>query len=114
MGLRDQVLQLLGQQATNFNPNARQVAHQHGQLFLARQRQQRPAAHDGQLGRKAFEQHHVLPLRAQLVAAVGFHALAYPHQQVFAALSLRHAKAQRVHHFAFGGNGLQIQLGGPF
>ncbi len=51
LALRDQVLQLLRQQASQFNAHARQVAHHQRQFLVARQRQQRPLAHDRQFRR---------------------------------------------------------------
>ena len=108
------MLQLLWQQTADFNLDARQVTHQDWQLFFARQGQQRAATHDGKLGRKCFQQQHLLSLLAELIAPVGFHALCNAHQQVAAAFRLRHFETQAVRDFPLIGNGLQANARGAF
>jgi hypothetical protein len=110
VGLRDQMLQLLRQQAADLQTDAGQVAHEDRQLALARECEQGALAHDGELGREGLQQRHALPCGTQLVAAGRLQALGDAHQQVAPALGLRHAKADHVAHFALAGDGLQVEL----
>ena len=105
--LRDQVLQLPGQQAPDLQAHTGQVAHQHGQFLLARKREQGAPAHDRQLGREGRQQQHALALRAQLVAARRLQALGDAHQQIASALGLRQLEAHGRRDLALAGDGAQ-------
>ena len=66
--------------------NAGQIAHQNRQPLVAVQRQQRPLAHDGQLGRESLDLQHSIAGAAQLIAAYPLHALIDADEQIGAGV----------------------------
>jgi hypothetical protein len=108
VGLADQQVQLLRQHAGDVDLHARQVAHQQGQLLLAGQRQQRAAAHDGQLGREGLDLQDLQPVAAQQVAAGRLHALGHLDEEEAPAFGLGQAEGGGLGHLALAGDGVEL------
>ena len=82
--LRDQVLQLRGQDAADFHFHAGQVAHHHRDFLFPAQGQQRALAEDIQLRRERRHLHHVLHPLGERIAAERLHAALDLHVEVAA------------------------------
>ena len=82
--LRDQMLQLSGQHACEFDAHTGQVAHQHRHLLLAAHRQQRALAQDAQLRRERRHFDDAFVARAEQIAAISLGAFFDAHEQITA------------------------------
>ncbi len=84
----DQVLQLIGQHATNFHAHARQVARHHRNSLAARDRQQRAVGHEAQQFGIARHSDHFDVGLAENVATKGLQTLLHAHVDALARFGL--------------------------
>ena len=106
--LRDQMLDLLRQQAADFEAHALNVARQHRQLLFTRERQQRALRHDPQF---TWERRHLddeIEIAAELIAAERLESLGDFDINVASGLGLV-LEAVQFGVFALGGHRLQLE-----